>query len=505
MDPYCKVELCKQQYKTKVHKKGGSQAKWEQSFTFTLLNVADKEVIHFQVWDEDILSDDKIGRADLPLSSLALYTDKKDGAWVQLVDFDNFKKIAGYIRVGVKFEGSGWPKEETSAPPPATITPPEPEKKHEEYKPEHKYIPVAEKKEEVKLTDRLPEDYCLKIGHRITSPDGKYTALMQYDGNFVVLRDDEPVWSTKTAGSGADLIQLQSDNNLVLLDISTGKPIPHWASETAGHGKGKSALVMQNDGNLVLYDGDGKPLWASGIPSASTKLTDHIGVDQALRPGGSIRSPNHEYTAQLGHDGNFSVIKGKGYSAAVIWSTKAATDGKGGARLTLQGDRNLVLYNASGAPVWATSTNGKGAGGEAKLVMQNDGNLVLYDGATPLWASAWHTGKEEKKSVSSLGIDQALRHWDQLVSPDGKWTATFHSDGNFVVAYEKHPKWSTRTQGHGATRITLQGDHNLVIYTPKGPIWSSNTAGKGSSAKLVIQDDGNLVLLDGTTVLWDRN
>ena len=43
-----------------------------------------------------------------------------------------------------------------------------------------------------------------------------------------------------------------------------------------------------------------------------------------------------------------------------------------------------------------------------------------------------------------------------------------------------------------------QGDNNLVIYDQyDAPIWNTKTNGKGTGAiRLVMQDDGNLVLYD---------
>ena len=58
----------------------------------------------------------------------------------------------------------------------------------------------------------------------------------------------------------------------------------------------------------------------------------------------------------------------------------------GGAyRMVMQNDGNLVVYSASGQPLWATLTqNNPGAW----LAMQNDGNLVVYSSSgRPLWAS----------------------------------------------------------------------------------------------------------------------
>lgn len=57
-----------------------------------------------------------------------------------------------------------------------------------------------------------------------------------------------------------------------------------------------------------------------------------------------------------------------------------------GARLTENGE--FILYNTSGR-LWAAKTKGKAPGFE--LIMQDDGNLVLYDSSfEPVWASGTH-------------------------------------------------------------------------------------------------------------------
>jgi hypothetical protein len=96
---------------------------------------------------------------------------------------------------------------------------------------------------------------------------------------------------------------------------------------------GRFGLIMQTDGNLVLYEGPcvgtkcGTPLWASN------------------------------------------------------------TVGCGGCA-AMQEDGNLVVYDGagrlSGHASWASGTNGNSG---AVLALQNDGNLVIYSGSTPIWAS----------------------------------------------------------------------------------------------------------------------
>ncbi|MDX8410274.1 MAG: hypothetical protein R8K46_00165, partial [Mariprofundaceae bacterium] len=87
--------------------------------------------------------------------------------------------------------------------------------------------------------------------------------------------------------------------------------------------------------------------------------------------------------------------------------------------LIMQLDGNLVLYNGSGHPLWATGTRGQGAW----AAMQTDGNLVVYS-----------------------------------------------ADGRVL--------WAADTQGHPGSWLALQGDGNLVIYTADGnALWATDTVG----------------------------
>ncbi|MCF4136382.1 protein kinase [Streptomyces sp. Tue 6430] len=75
-------------------------------------------------------------------------------------------------------------------------------------------------------------------------------------------------------------------------------------------------------------------------------------------------------------------------------------------------------------------------------------------------------------------------------------------DGN-LVAYDEtgQARWATRTLGTGA-RADFQTDGNLVVYdTQNQAVWASRTNGH-ESAVLKLQTDGNIVILEGETVLW---
>jgi hypothetical protein len=89
-----------------------------------------------------------------------------------------------------------------------------------------------------------------------------------------------------------------------------------------------------------------------------------------------------------------------------------------GYKFVFQNDRNLVLYNPSGSPLWNTGTNNRAD----LFVVQADGNIVLYGGGTAVWSAGTH---------NNPGAFLAIQ-----------------SDGN-VVVYSRNgnPIWATNTHG----------------------------------------------------------
>ncbi len=88
---------------------------------------------------------------------------------------------------------------------------------------------------------------------------------------------------------------------------------------------GRSSLVLQADGNLVLYFGS-TPLWSSNTPAGQSM-----------------------FLAMQG-DGNLVLYSP---SLVPVWFQVTST---AGARLVLQNDCNLVLFNGS-TPLWTTGTS----------------------------------------------------------------------------------------------------------------------------------------------------
>merc|ERR1711998_251166 len=108
-------------------------------------------------------------------------------------------------------------------------------------------------------------------------------------------------------------------------------------------------------------------------------------------------------------------------------------------KMLMQGDGNLVLYNADMQPLWATGTNGEYG---THCIFQKDGHFVLYK-LTP------------EGNVSTDPAD-CVFHTDIFGDPEtfhGGW-CQMQDDGNFVqYDLSGRPLWCTRTDGgqQGAT------------------------------------------------------
>ncbi len=105
----------------------------------------------------------------------------------------------------------------------------------------------------------------LVTGQSISSLDGRFSLVMQADGNLVHYWNGHgALWSTGTWGTQGKTASMQSDGNFVL--YSTAVPTVGaslWSSNT--YGNPGAYLAIQDDGNLVVYGSNGAtPLWSSG-------------------------------------------------------------------------------------------------------------------------------------------------------------------------------------------------------------------------------------------------
>lgn len=223
----------------------------------------------------------------------------------------------------------------------------------------------------------LAKGQTLTQGQYLLSPDTNSLLVLQEDGNLVLRNDFQVIWSTNTGGNPNSRLVLQEDGNLVLYAFDN-KVL--WASGT--NGTDSSRLTTQADGNLVLYKQSGGASWYSGTSSSPDRhnfVNRKMRAGSSIYPGQRIESTDRKRYLVLQKDGNLVLyLNGK-----ALWAT--STNGKKIKNLVMQSDGNLVLYDTSMRPLWNSGTQGND---NVQLVLQEDTNLVIYrNDMRPLWAT----------------------------------------------------------------------------------------------------------------------
>ena len=205
-------------------------------------------------------------------------------------------------------------------------------------------------------------------------------------------------------------------------------------------------------------------------------MTDRLNLDQTLMPGQSIKSNNGKAELVMQGDGNLVLYEAVTGGGRVLWATDTWNiPGAAGSRVVMQDDGNLVIYTPNNQPIWDSGTWKVDAAG-ACLVVQDDGNLVIYaaDGRA-VWAS--------DTSLGGLGGPQHISN---------EW----HHPNGFHMA--------------GDGYLTAQGQLRVDITT-----WTSSWGlGFTGGGILAVIDAGENVIhkfevwplgVDARGVLWSRS
>jgi hypothetical protein len=353
---------------------------------------------------------------------------------------------------------------------------------------------------------------------------------MQTDGNLVLYYQSSArvLWSSNTANNPGAFFRLQTNGFMGVLNSTNSTTL--WApSEPWVGGPVNPVLVLQDDGNLVLYDtlnGDVHALWATGTDNL---VTNYISTCDAsspnqmqtgeMEPGGCLVSTNQQYELIMQTDGNLVLY----YKTAGSPEWASNTAGNSGAFLDLKATGYMAVYTPSGALAWVPDEPGINSDNDIipVLVVQNDGNVVLYrtqqnssGGASVLWAS----NTQEPSSGSTLNEGETLHVGHTLTSPNGHVTLVMQQDGNLVAEFDGDGAtayWATGTQGNPWAFLAMQSDGNLILYqqgsivgTGNGALWSDGCPGCNQTYPqpgnyLAVQNDGNVVVYTASgKALW---
>ena len=123
----------------------------------------------------------------------------------------------------------------------------------------------------------------LEMGEQLISTNRKFNLRMQDDGNLVLYCEDTPIWATRTNQKGSPPYKLvmQEDNQLCIND---GDNTCIWCTGTWKAGTGKAWCELLDNGNFFLYDGNAKknPLWCTETEGGKRAPEEYHGEGHRL-------------------------------------------------------------------------------------------------------------------------------------------------------------------------------------------------------------------------------
>jgi hypothetical protein len=383
----------------------------------------------------------------------------------------------------------------------------------------------------------------LTAGGCLISPNQQYELIMQSDGNLVLYyqTSSNPLWSSATPGNPGAFFRLQGNGYMAVINSTNVTQLWPTGSDP-WVGTANPELVLQDDGNLVLYSVSGATttaVWSTGTTGLRTRVTScnaqspsTVNGGSSIASGGCLASSDQQYAVEMQADGNL-VVYYQPFSAQPqpLWDSNTAANP--GATASVQTDGNLVVYSATGVALWSSNTTGTP---NSYLSMQADGNAVVYGNSfaqqsgttTGNGYAAWSTQTNDLRGYQ-LHSGQVLEPGQYLKSPNGQFGLTMGQQG-VLVLYNTGlttggyscPIWAvpavTGVSSTGVSyaftnlpgaylQVTTPGD--LALWRPGGPstgpsMWDAGTSGSGNYA--TVQNDGNFVIYNSVgTALWSSN
>ncbi len=341
-----------------------------------------------------------------------------------------------------------------------------------------------------------------------------WTAVLKVDGVTVALENLLTTTTNWAQGNKKETCYLADAHDVKIPNgrVMTGFHVASNASkqvcyESYSKTFPSNKLIVQDDGNVVLYDWKASPLWQSDTISLAASLSqstpDSLAMGISMAQEQYIQSLSGVYFARVQADGNFAIFSSSTFAASsIVGESKSKDKGVAPYRMNLQKDGNLVIIDSKNATTWSSGTSGLGTFPH-RLVMQNDGNMVIYDA---LNQATWATNTD-CFTLDFLKEGLNLKQGSYIASPNRNFYLVMQVDGNLVMYSSSsfssdRVVWQTNTNGKGTApyRAALQKDGNLVVYDSLNKaLWGAAAEGRGSGSgyRLQVQDTGCLSIFDG--------
>ncbi|MCB5178760.1 hypothetical protein [Streptomyces antimicrobicus] len=234
-----------------------------------------------------------------------------------------------------------------------------------------------------------------------------------------------------------------------------------------------------------------------------------ISPGQRLEPGGRLADKVSRTELVMQTDGNLVLyaLGNPGGHNLPLWHS--GTWGNPGAYATMQADGNFVVYKQGGGPqtgggIWHTGTYGTGTTFQPKAYLLEGEFVVEGRGTRGADSQRWSSRTTEQLNQLCSDYETAAHGWST-----GSWAQSatvwlvLQQDNNLVMYRKSDGKaiWHSGTYG-GSQRVTLQ-----MLYADRGDLtirnaslnntgavrWRTSTGGN-ADAWALLQDDGNFVV-----------
>lgn len=156
--------------------------------------------------------------------------------------------------------------------------------------------------------------------------------------------------------------------------------------------------------------------------------------------------------------------------------------------------RQMVAYPSDDRT--STSIGGLTVGGAMRISVPLLGAAALIATVVAACGAAAAT-----TPANTLNAGYSLSAGHSLRSGDGAYATTMYADGVLRIAHHGRTFWSSGTRAPGA-RLVLKRDGNLVIVRGTSTVWATGTSGSGFANRLVMANNGSLMLFSAHGLVW---
>ncbi|MGE7388185.1 trypsin-like serine protease [Streptomyces sp. NPDC004126] len=307
-------------------------------------------------------------------------------------------------------------------------------------------------------------------------------------------------WVTDTVHAGAFSLDASTPTTLTITGTEeraickgdTGGPLHNSGGEVVGVAvrswQGGCLGSTETRTGAIAARSDGLAAWVSSTRARPVVVPS----GQTIPSGETFVSENAKLVMQA--DGNLVLYHrtgGEGKGAA-LWAS--GTHGNAGAFARMQTDGNLVIYkkgtagNDPGGALWSSGTYGKDG---ARLELQADANLVVYakDGGLGIGGHLWHSDTYPRGEKLASNTKLTPGAW----LTNGRQVMLLDIEGNISIRENTTSRevWGRTTWNKGA-QLHMKADGSLVLAKSDGTaLWTAFAGGPGSYATL--EGNGSLV------------